>query len=162
MEPLAVEWSVIPLSQPPETFTWPDMQGADLGSRAKLTPGSHLWWYPAEVNTSILNGWFWSGRKRTRSAASLVDYFYTSVGRNGNMLLNLAPDTRGLVPDDQRAALGRMFEVVDATFASDVAAGARFTADSSHPGHGGSRLPSPGGIPDTRESRRARPRCSTS
>jgi alpha-L-fucosidase len=130
------EWSVIPLSRPPESFTWPDMQGADLGSRAKLTPGSHLWWYPAEVNTSILDGWFWSARKRTKSAARLVDYFYTSVGRNGNMLLNLAPDTRGLVPDDQRAALGRMFEVVDATFARDLAAGARFTADSSHPDHG--------------------------
>jgi alpha-L-fucosidase len=130
------EWSVVPLSRPPESFTWPDMQGADLGSRAKLTPGSHLWWYPAEVNTSILDGWFWSARKRTRSAARLVDYFYTSVGRNGNMLLNLAPDTRGLVPDDQRAALGRMFEVVDATFARDLAAGARFTADSSHPDHG--------------------------
>ncbi|MCG6925911.1 MAG: discoidin domain-containing protein, partial [Acidobacteria bacterium] len=130
------EWSVIPLSQPPESFTWPDMQGADLGSRAKLTPGSHLWWYPAEVNTSILNGWFWSARKRTKSAARLVDYFYTSIGRNGNMLLNLAPDTRGLIPDDQRAALGRMFEVVDATLATDLAAGARFVADSSHPAHG--------------------------
>ena len=64
------EWSVIPLSQPPESFTWPDMQGADLGSRAKLTPGSHLWWYPAEVNTSILNGWFWSAEKRPKSAAA--------------------------------------------------------------------------------------------
>jgi alpha-L-fucosidase len=127
------EWSVIPLSQPPESFPWPDMQGVDLGSRARLTPGSHLWWYPAEVNTSILNGWFWSARKRPRSAASLVDYFYTSVGRNGNMLLNLAPDTRGLIPDDQLAALSRMAEVVDATFAVDLAAGARLAADSSNP-----------------------------
>jgi alpha-L-fucosidase len=130
------EWSVIPLSQPPERFAWPDMQATDLGSRAKLTPGSHLWWYPAEVNTSILNGWFWSARKRAKSAARLVDYFYTSIGRNGNMLLNLAPDTRGLIPDDQLGALDRMFEVVDATFAGDLAAGAQFTADTSHPDHG--------------------------
>jgi alpha-L-fucosidase len=130
------EWSVIPLPQPPESFTWPDMQAADLGSRAKLTTGSHLWWYPAEVNTSILNGWFWSAQKRPKSAASLVDYFYTSVGRNGNMLLNLAPDTRGLIPDDQLAALRRMAEVVDATFAEDLAAEARFAADSSNPARG--------------------------
>jgi hypothetical protein len=129
----ATEWSVIPLSQPAESFTWPDMQGADLGSRAKLTPGSHLWWYPAEVNTSILNGWFWSAEKRPKSAARLVDYFYTSIGRNGNMLLNLAPDTRGLIPDDQLASLRRMAEVVDATFAKDLAAAAGFSADSSNP-----------------------------
>jgi len=130
------EWSVIPLSAPPGSFTWPDMYGEDLGSRARLVPGSHLWWYPAEVNTPILNGWFWSAAKRPKSAARLVDYFFTSVGRNGNMLLNLSPDTRGLIPDDQLAALSRMAEVVDATFASDLAAGARLSADSSGPGNG--------------------------
>jgi alpha-L-fucosidase len=129
------EWSVIPLSQPPDLFTWPDLRGEDLGGRAKLVPGSHLWWYPAEVNTPILDGWFWSSRKRAKSAARLVDYFYTSVGRNGNMLLNLSPDTRGLIPDDQLAVLSRMAEVVDATFSEDLAVGARFVADSSHPEH---------------------------
>ncbi|MDQ5980117.1 MAG: alpha-L-fucosidase [Verrucomicrobiota bacterium] len=126
------EWSVIPLSQPPEKFTWPDMHGA-LGDRAKLTAGSHLWWYPAEVNTSILHGWFWAEGKRVKSPADLVDYYYTSVGRNGVMLLNLAPDTRGLVPDNQVAALRRMTEVVGDTFARDLASGAKFSADSSHP-----------------------------
>lgn len=126
------EWSVIPLSDAPDRFTWPDMHGA-LGDRAKLKPGSHLWWYPAEVNTSILHGWFWAEHKRVKSPASLVDYYYTSVGRNGVMLLNLAPDTRGLVPDDQIASLGKMAQVVDSTFARDLAMGAKLTADSSHP-----------------------------
>jgi alpha-L-fucosidase len=127
------EWSVIPLSQPPDKFTWPDMQSGDLGSRAKLTPGSWLWWYPAEVNTSILNGWFWSPEKRAKSPAELVEYYYTSVGRNGNMLLNLAPDNRGLVPDNQLASLRGMAQVVNDTFAKDLAAGATFTADTSAP-----------------------------
>jgi len=125
------EWSVIPLPQPPDKLTWPDMHG-ELGGRAKLTPGSYLWWYPAEVNTSILYGWFWAEGKRVRSSASLVDYYYTSVGRNGVMLLNLAPDTRGLVPDNQLASLHTMARVVADTFAHDLAAGARITADSSH------------------------------
>jgi alpha-L-fucosidase len=126
------EWSVIPLSQPPEKFTWPDMHGA-LGDRAKLTPGSHLWWYPAEVNTSILHGWFWAEGKRVKSPADLVDYYFTSEGRNGVMLLNLAPDTRGLIPDNQLASLSKMARVVEDTFAKDLAAGAKFSADSSHP-----------------------------
>lgn len=127
------EWSVIPLPEPPAVHTWPDRQQQDLGSRTKLTPGSYLWWYPAEVNTSILNGWFWSAEKRAKSPAELVDYFYRSVGRNGTMLLNLAPDTRGLIPDDQLAALRAMARVVGDTFARDLAAGARFSADTEHP-----------------------------
>lgn len=129
------EWSVIPLSQPPEKFSWPDLQANDLGSRAKLMPGSYLWWYPAEVNTPILNGWFWSARKRPKSPAELVDYYYRSVGRNGNMLLNLSPDTRGLIPNDQLAVLNQMARVVNETFATDLSAGGKFTADSSNPVH---------------------------
>jgi alpha-L-fucosidase len=140
------EWSVIPLSDAPDRFTWPDMHGA-LGDRAKLTPGSHLWWYPAEVNTSILHGWFWAEHKRVKSPASLVDYYYTSVGRNGVMLLNLAPDTRGLVPDNQLASLSKMAQVVEATFARDLAAGAKLTADSSHPTRGVAQAQD--GNPDT-------------
>ena len=130
------EWSVIPLPESPEKYTWPDRQEQDLGSRTKLTPGSYLWWYPAEVNTPILNGWFWSPEKRAKSPAELVDYFYRSVGRNGNMLLNLSPDTRGLIPDDQLTALGKMAQVVKDTFAKDLAAGARLTADTSNPANG--------------------------
>jgi len=127
------EWSVIPLPESPEKHTWPDKQQPDLGSRAKLTPGSHLWWYPAEVNTPILNGWFWSAEKRAKSPAELVDYYYRSVGRNGVMLLNLSPDTRGLIPDDQLTSLRQMSQVVKDTFAQDLASGAKFTADSSNP-----------------------------
>jgi len=127
------EWSVLPLPESPEKYTWPDRQEHDLGSRAKLTPGSHLWWYPAEVNTPILNGWFWSAEKRAKSPAEMVDYFYRSVGRNGVMLLNLSPDTRGLIPDDQLSSLRKMSQVINDTFAQDLAAGAKFTVDSSNP-----------------------------
>ncbi len=129
------EWSVLPLPVAPDKFTWPDQQAQDLGSRAKLTPGSHLWWYPAEVNTPILDGWFWSPAKRPKSPAELVDYFYRSVGRNGNMLLNLSPDTRGLIPDDQLAALHAMATVIRDTFAHDLAAGATVTAETSDATH---------------------------
>jgi alpha-L-fucosidase len=129
------EWSVVPLPTSPESYTWLDRQEQDLGSRAKLKPGSHLWWYPAEVNTSIINGWFWSADKRAKSPAELVDYFYRSIGRNGNMLLSLAPDTRGLIPDDQLASLRKMSQVISDTFAKDLASGAKFTADTSAPAH---------------------------
>jgi alpha-L-fucosidase len=131
------EWSVIPLPQPPDTFIWPDMTAGDLGSRAKLTPGSYLWWYPAEVNVTILaNGqWFWSPGKHPRSLSQLFDIYFSSVGRNGNLILNLSPDTRGLVPDDQVEALRRLAQVVNDTFATNLAAGGKLTADNSNSAH---------------------------
>ena len=126
------EWSVVPLSSSPDTFRWPDMTAQDLGSLSKLTPGSYLWWFPAETNVPILHGWFWAPRKPTRSAAELVDIYYQSVGRNGNWLLNLSPDTRGLIPDNQLAQLRLMAQVVDETFAKDLAVGGRVTADNAN------------------------------
>ena len=126
------EWSVVPLSSSPDTFRWPDMTAQDIGSLSKLTPGSYLWWFPAETNVPILHGWFWAPRKPTRSAAELVDIYYQSVGRNGNWLLNLSPDTRGLIPDNQLAQLRLMAQVVDETFAKDLAVGGRVTADNAN------------------------------
>ena len=129
------EWSVVPLSSSPENFHWPDMTDQDLGSRAKLVPGSHLWWYPAEVNMPILYGWFWASGKPVRTAADLINNYYTSVGRNGNWLLNLSPDTRGLIPDTQALAVRQMAQVIAATFAKNLAADGKLAADSSDPAH---------------------------
>ncbi len=113
------------------------LAGWDLGSRAKLAPGSYLWWYPAEVNVTILaNGaWFWAPRKHPRSLSELVDIYYRSIGRNGNLILNLSPDKRGLIPDDQLEALSKMAQVVKDTFATDLAAGGKLTADNSNDAH---------------------------
>ena len=126
------EWSVIPLPTSPANFTWPDWTGGDLGSRAQLKPGSHLWWYPAEVNTTILqnSAWFWARNKHPRTVTQLVDIYYTSVGRNGNLILNLSPDKRGLVPDNQLEALNRTAEIINETFATDLAKGGNVTADT--------------------------------
>lgn len=128
----ATEWSVMPLPTAPERFNWPDMTGGDLGSRAKLKPGSHLWWYPAEVNTTMLqnNAWFWARNKQPRTVTQLVDIFYTSVGRNGNLILNLSPDKRGLVPDNQLDALTKAAQIINESFATDLTKGGKVTADS--------------------------------
>jgi len=129
------EWSVIPLPTSPENFQWPDMTGGDLGSRARLKPGSHLWWYPAEVNTTLLQNsrWFWARNKQPRTVTQLLDIFYTSVGRNGNLILNLSPDQRGLVPDNQLEALNQTAEIINETFATDLAAGGKAAADNANP-----------------------------
>lgn len=130
------EWSVIPLPESPGKCRWPDLYG-DLGSRDKLVPGSHLWWYPAEVNFTILaNGaWFWAPGKHPRSLSQLFDTYFTSVGRNANLILNLSPDTRGLIPDDELEALSRLSLLVNDTFATNLATGGKLAADSSNRAH---------------------------
>jgi alpha-L-fucosidase len=130
------EWSVIPLPTSPEKCRWPDLYG-DLGSRDKLKFGSHLWWYPAEVNFTILaNGaWFWAPGKHPRSLEQLFNTYFTSVGRNGNLILNLSPDRRGLIPDDEIVALKRLSLLVNETFATNLAAGGKLTADNSNRAH---------------------------
>jgi alpha-L-fucosidase len=131
----ATEWSVVPLPTAPEKFNWPDMTGGDLASCAKLKPDSHLWWYPAEVNTTMLqnNQWFWARNKHPRTVTQLVDIFYTSVGRNGNLILNLSPDKRGLVPDNQLDALSKAAQIINETFATNLVASGKVTADNSNP-----------------------------
>ncbi|HEU6447392.1 MAG TPA: discoidin domain-containing protein [Verrucomicrobiae bacterium] len=127
------EWSVIPLPTSPEKNRWPDLYG-DLGNRDKLTPGAHLWWYPAEVNfTMLANGaWFWAPGKHARSLSQLFDTYFTSVGRNANLILNLSPDRRGLIPDDELDALSRLSQLVNDTFATNLAAGGKLAADNSN------------------------------
>lgn len=129
------EWDVIPLPKKPDAYRWPDMRDEDLGSRAKLVPGSYLWWYPAETNVPILHGWFWAPNKTVRTASELIDIYYQSVGRNSNWLLNLSPNDRGLIPDLQRANLRLMNQVITETFGHDLAHGGTLTADASATDH---------------------------
>lgn len=137
----ATEWSVIPLPTSPVKCRWPDLYG-DLGSRDKLVPGSHLWWYPAEVNFTILaNGaWFWAPGKHPRSLSHLFDTYFTSVGRNANLILNLSPDRRGLIPDDELDALKRLSLLVNETFATNLATGGKLAADNSNRAHPPARV----------------------
>jgi alpha-L-fucosidase len=64
-----------------------------------------------------------------------VDIYYRGIGRNGNLILNLSPDNRGLIPDDQLDALSKMSAVIKDTFATDLAAGGKLAADNSNESH---------------------------
>ena len=87
-------------------------------------------WVPAETDTSIRPGWFYSETTdhRVKSLAHLVDIYYTSVGRNSNLLLNVPPDRRGLIHPIDSTRLMELRRVLDETFAVNLAKGARFSA----------------------------------
>ena len=71
----------------------------DLGSREMLKDEHDLIWYPAEVNTSIRPGWFWheSENSQVRPLTELISIYEHSVGGNATFLLNIPPDRRGLL-----------------------------------------------------------------
>ncbi|MEI8046692.1 MAG: alpha-L-fucosidase [Bacteroidota bacterium] len=60
-------------------------------------------WMPAEVDVPLKNhDWFWSpdNYKKLRSLDELIDIYYNSVGHGCQLLLNSAPDTSGLIPQE--------------------------------------------------------------
>lgn len=90
--------------------------------------GTH--WLPAEVNTSIRPGWYYHKREdhQVKTLPRLVKTYYESIGRNGNFLLNLPVDARGLVHENDEAALMALKKQVDADFETELAQGKKVTA----------------------------------
>ena len=90
--------------------------------------GSH--WMPAECDVSIRPGWFWHAEEnaKVKTPAQLMDLYYKSTGRGASLLLNVPPDRRGLLHENDVACLRRFGKLIQATFATNLAAGARMTA----------------------------------
>jgi len=88
-------------------------------------------WVPAETDVSIRPGWFYSPSTddKVKSLAKLVDIYYTSVGRNSNLLLNVPPDKRGLIHPVDSARLIELRKVIDESFAVNLARKAKFKAN---------------------------------
>ena len=102
-------------------------------------PGSH--WVPAECDVSIRPGWFFHPNedRQVKTGAALVDLYYSSVGRGGSFLLNLAPDRRGQIPDPDINSLREFRRILDTTFKEDYAQGARISASNTR-GNGDRRF----------------------
>ncbi len=94
----------------------------DLGSREMIEKVSQLYWFPAEVDVSIRPGWFYHKSQDTqvKSLAKMVDIYFNSVGRNAVLLLNIPPDTRGLIHESDVARLKEFRAYLDKMLDEDV------------------------------------------
>lgn len=56
-------------------------------------------WRPGEADVSIRPGWFWHPAEddRVRPSENLGELYFSSVGRNANLLLNVPPTVEGLL-----------------------------------------------------------------
>ena len=96
--------------------------GADLGSRELVAKASEMFWYPSEVDVSIRPGWFYHPEQdsEVKSLAKLVDIYYESVGRNSVLLLNIPPNTDGLLCEIDVQRIKELNEYITKNFANDL------------------------------------------
>jgi alpha-L-fucosidase len=90
-------------------------------------------WIPSEVNTSIRPGWFYHEKEdnKVKSLSQLVDNWFHSVGMNSNFLLNLPPDRRGLIHENDIQRLLEFKHYLDEAFAFDLTKNATISATNS-------------------------------
>lgn len=126
------EWSVLKLNKSFAEFALEDPTKKDLGSRSTLVGDGELVWLPAETDVSVRPGWFYHASEddKVKSLDKLLDIYYNSVGRNSVLLLNIPPDRRGLIHENDARRLREFRKVLDATFAENLALGAQVRCSS--------------------------------
>jgi alpha-L-fucosidase len=89
-------------------------------------------WIPAEVNVSIRPGWFYHSKEDSlvKTSEKLFEIYLTSVGRGSTLLLNVPPDRRGLIHENDVQALKEWRAMIDREFKTNLAAGAEVKASA--------------------------------
>ena len=89
-------------------------------------------WVAGECDVSIRPGWFYHQAQddKVKSPQQLIDIYYKSVGRNGTFLLNLPPDQRGLIHENDIKSLKEFRKILNETFKVNLALNKKATADN--------------------------------
>ncbi|HEY4338121.1 MAG TPA: alpha-L-fucosidase, partial [Puia sp.] len=90
------------------------------------------YWMPAECDVPLRPGWFYHASEdgRSKSAETLLDLYYKSVGRGACLDLGLSPNKHGRLSDEDVAILERFGKILKETFAVNLAAGASLVASN--------------------------------
>jgi len=101
--------------------------GSSEGLTRGERPGTD--WIPAECDVSIRPGWFYHAKEdgKVKTPEQLLDIYYKSVGRGACLNLNIPPDRRGQIHENDVASLREFRRILNATFAKNLAQGARLT-----------------------------------
>ncbi len=81
-------------------------------------------WLPGECDMRMRDiNWFYSEKDEctVKSREELLGVYYYSIGRGCNMLINIGPDRRGLLPDADANALKSMWKEVSRRFSEPIA-----------------------------------------
>ena len=113
-------------------------------------------WRPGETDVSIRPGWFYHPAEdaRVKTVDQLVELYFTSVGRNSKLLLNVPPTPEGLLHNVDVERLKGMRQRLDDVFGRTVTTG----LERSRPSNGtqvyrlGFVTPTPVSTLDVREN----------
>lgn len=98
-------------------------------------------WVPPECDVSIRPGWFWHKNETAKPVSQLMEIYYNSVGHNCVLLLNVPPNSTGLVSDDDMQRLRDFRAAINSVFSTDLAAGSAAKASTQRGGEGGGFAP---------------------
>ena len=104
--------------------------GPSKGLNSGERPGTD--WIPAECDVSVRPGWFYHAKEdgQVKTPAQLIDTYYKSVGRGACLNLNIPPDQRGRIHDQDVRSLHEFRHILDSTFAKDLAQEAKLSASN--------------------------------
>lgn len=141
------EWSVIPSgkllpcidrnTQDSFIVTDEDMRLPDLGSDSAIESAKekyeYMFWYPAQVDTSIRPGWFYHDREdmKVKTLDELIQVYYNSVGSNSQLLLNIPPNKTGLISKPDISRLEELSSYLRQTFDINLAEESRISTSYS-------------------------------
>lgn len=123
------EWSVTPIqnSARPEavesnTALGLDEVKTDVGSRDLIAKAKSVSWWPSEVDVSIRPGWFFHPEEndKVRNFENLLKIYFESVGRNAVLLLNIPPDTRGKIHENDSTELVNWGKFIEMAYSEDL------------------------------------------
>lgn len=88
------------------------------------------WWYPSECDVPNRPGWFWRSAEddKVKSLADHLMIYFSSVGNNCVLLLNVPPNRDGLLPEPDVERLKEFRAALDAIFDENLARYARASA----------------------------------
>ncbi|XP_071707864.1 alpha-L-fucosidase 1-like [Rutidosis leptorrhynchoides] len=91
-------------------------------------------WIPAECDVSIRPGWFWHKSESPKKLSELLNIYYNSVGRNCVLLLNVPPNTTGLISTNDILRLKEFKSAIDKIFIKNLAESCSIKASSTRGG----------------------------
>jgi alpha-L-fucosidase len=90
-------------------------------------------WLPAECDVSIRPGWFYHPAEddQVRNHENLLDLYFQSVGRGASLLLNLPPNRRGQLHENDVRNLKNFRSRLDKIFSRNLSQHAHLSATST-------------------------------
>jgi len=90
------------------------------------------YWMPAECDVPLRRGWFYHAEQDStvKSVEKLFQLYLKSVGRGACLDLGLAPDTRGILHENDVKVLKEFGQKLTRTFSKNLLAGAKIKASN--------------------------------